>query len=663
MIIKKLVLRNFRVFQGVHEIELSPSKKKPIILFGGLNGSGKTSILTAIQLVLYGKMAFDSVLTNQNYIDQLSMLIYKNSETKEPEKFASIELTFTYNQAGKTSDFTVTRSWLLGHKDKLSLSQNGNPLKELNYDQCQGFLNELIPNGVAELFFFDGERIAALAEDESGKILQIAVRRLFGLDLIEKLRNDLIIYLKRQTINTLDVKHQEIINQLEQEKSICLKKAEQFRMSAHAIYVQISGIKDNIQKKEKLFSAKGGAFALTKSKEKEKVNILIKEKENLERAIRQEFDNTFPLSLAPKTLSLLFEQFQQEAELKHTQSFVSELTKFLDKLQIDMSFRSTSTAKIASEAIKDQLEDYLANKPSGEVLLDISERELGHYQKMIQTDANKSKERWQELQNRLIIVENELEQASLNIQRAPEDEQWLELFSQIRQLDHDRINKINEHNYLLDEAKKMLASALDKTKQIQKIHDQIRSQYNTNNSIAHAKNSLALLREYTASLTESRIKVLESTFLTAYKRLNRKEHEKLIAKVNPNTFDVELIDKKKQFINRKSLSAGEKQIYAIAILEALGKTSGRQLPVIIDTPLGRLDSKHRDKLVKHYFPIASEQVIILSTDTEIDKHYFLDSLKNKISHCYKIQFDNYTHSSQIKNGYFWQKPSENKETY
>ena len=207
----------------------------------------------------------------------------------------------------------------------------------------------------------------------------------------------------------------------------------------------------------------------------------------------------------------------------------------------------------------------------------------------------------------------------------------------------------------------MLVLALDKTRQIQKIHDQIRSQYNDNNSIAYAKNSLALLEEYMTSLTESRIQALEFNFLNSYKRLNRKENEQLTAKVNPMTFNVELIDSEGQFINRKSLSAGEKQIYAIAILEALGKTSGRQLPVIIDTPLGRLDSKHRDKLIKHYFPLAGKQVIILSTDTEIDENYFFNYLKNDISHSYQIQFNNKTYSSEIKNGYFWENSHKNKE--
>lgn len=661
MIIKKLVLQNFRVFHGVHEIDLSPNGNKPIILFGGLNGSGKTSILTAIRLALYGKTAFNDVLTNQGYIEQLSTLIYRNTEKNESEKSASIELTFTYNQSGKTSDFTVIRNWQLGHKDKLLLLQDGKELKELNYEQCQGFLNELIPNGVADLFFFDGEKIADLAEDESGKILQTAVRRLFGLDVIEKLRNDLIIYLKRHNTNTLDLEYQEKLNFLEQEKNTYLNKAEKYRDLASAIYIQILGITNDIQKKERLFSAEGGAFALTKSQEKEKVEILLKEKENIEKNIRQEFDNTFSLSLAPKILERLLEQLQQEVEVKQTQSFIKELNKFLNKLQVDMSFRSTTTAQIAREAIQDQLTDYLANKPSGNVFLDISERELGRYQQMISIDSNKSKIRFQELKDRLKEIETALEQATLNIQRAPEDEQLQELFSQIRMLGQERINKISEHNFLLEEAKKILSLALDKTKQIQKLHDQVRSQYNANTSITHAQNSIALLDKYSEFLTNSRIRALEFNFLTAYKRLNRKENENLTVKINPKNFDVELIDSKGQFINRKSLSAGEKQIYAIAILEALGKTSGRQLPVIIDTPLGRLDSKHRDKLVEYYFPLVSEQVIILSTDTEIDERYFFNYLRDDISRCYQIQFNNQTHSSSVKKGYFWQQHTTPKE--
>lgn len=665
MIIRKLVLNNFRVFQGKHEIKLTPNIEdhKPIVLFGGLNGSGKTSILTAIRLALYGKMAFEKTLQNQDYIEQLSALIFKDSVTKKIEKNASIELSFTYNQAGTDSEFTIIRSWQLDHKDHLLLLQNGKPLEELSYEQCQGFLNELIPHGVADLFFFDGEKIAALAEDESGTILQTAVRRLLGLDLIEKLRNDLVIYLKRSNTKNTDIQLQKQLNTLEKEKNEYLQLVEKYRVDADFVKARIDLITDEINKQERSLSAQGGAFALTKKQETEKATNLVKEKEILEKSIRQEFEGTFPLSLAPKILTKLLEQLQLETQVKQTMSFTKELNTFLDKLKKDMAFRSSSTFQIASEAIEDLLVDYLKNKPTTDILFDISERELGRYQQLIITESKKAQFRFQENQQRLAEVEVSLEQASINIQRAPDDAQLFNIFSTIREFDKERQKQIYEYKNLLVQAKKILAMALDNARKIQKLHESARSQYTIDNAVTHAQKMVNLLDQYSVSLTESRVKVLEANFINAYKRLNRKEHENLSVKISLETFDVELINDQGQAINRKSLSAGEKQIYAIAILEALGKTSGRQLPVIIDTPLGRLDSLHRDKLVKYYFPLASEQVIILSTDTEIDEHYFLDYLKDDISHSYQIKFDNKTHSSQISNGYFWQEYRKKKEVH
>lgn len=139
------------------------------------------------------------------------------------------------------------------------------------------------------------------------------------------------------------------------------------------------------------------------------------------------------------------------------------------------------------------------------------------------------------------------------------------------------------------------------------------------------------------------------------KRPNYVSCDFLLSFCNTTTFEVELIDENRQIISSKGLSGGEKQIYVIATLEALGKTSGKKLPIIIDTPLGRLDSKHRDKLIEHYFPEASHQVIILSTDTEIDEAYFgEDYLKDDISHAFEIQFDGATKSSKLREGYFWE---------
>lgn len=654
MIIKKLELHNFRVFAGTHEILLEPSNsKQPIVLFGGLNGSGKTSILTAIRLALYGRLAFEGIYQNQEYIDKLSTLIHNGVELKQQPNEASVGLTFTYNKDGEESEFTVIRSWSRGNKDQLSLLQNGALLNELNYDQCQGFLNELIPHGIADLFFFDGEKIASLAEDESGKVLQTAVRRLLGLDLIEKLRNDLTIYLKRQNSDAYGTRQQERIKELEESQDLHGKSAEQFRYAADLRKMSLDLISAELRKQEGQLAAQGGAFALTKAQEEKRVDGLLKEKNLLEKNIRHEFEGTFPYALAPTALKKLMAQLDTESAIKRSQNFSTEFVTFLAEIKKNDKFDSPELKRAVTKTLEQQLERYLAKELNGKVLLDISEREHGSLIQSINSDSRSSWIRFDKSRVALAEIENSLEQASANIQRAPEEEQLIDIFQSIRELDSKHQAALSEYKSLLSKAQDSLKKQLECAKQLQKLHDKEQTQYSSNIAIDNAKNTLVLLNNYADALTLARVRKLELKFSDAYHRLARKEDLQISARINPTTFDVELIDDQGIAINRKSLSAGEKQIYAIAILEALAKTSGRQLPVIIDTPLGRLDSHHRDKLIDNYFPSASHQVILLSTDTEVNEHYFFNRLETYTSFSYQIEFDSYSKSASLRLGYFW----------
>lgn len=664
MLIKQLVLRNFRVFNGTHVIDLAPKKRqhddnpRPIVLFGGLNGAGKTSILSAIRLALYGRFAFGSTTQQQEYVEELSTLVHNGSSSGEQPNEASIELVFTYNKGGQEAEFTVTRTWQKGKRDKLSLQQDGKVIQGLNYDQCQGFLNELIPHGIADLFFFDGEKIAELAEDESGTILRTAVRRLLGLDLIEKLRNDLMIFVKRQQSGQLAESQQQNLSILELKIKEFAFKTEQILEKADAAKIRIDLISKEIIQYETLLNSQGGAFAQTKTQEMQKVETFIKEKDRLEKALRHECDSSLPYALAPKTLSHLLDQINSEMQLKQANSFKKELNQFLTQLKQDISFRSGSTGKIAAEAIEDNLQEYLAGKPKGELLFDISEREAGMIQQSIEQDSKKAWQRFDLYRDQLAEIEEQLEQAAANIARAPEDDQLMSIFEKLRELDRQRESKRLEYSSLLEEAKQTKQQQLDCARQVQKVHDTARSLHNYSSAFKNAHETINLLDHYTELLTKARVKTLSTNFEVAYHKLARKEDLQLNAHINPETFDVELIDETGAVINRKLLSAGEKQIYAIAILEALAKTSGRDLPVIIDTPLGRLDSQHRDKLINHYFPFASHQVVLLSTDTEVDERYFVDQLRDDISHAYEIVFNAHTKSSKLKSGYFWELTKE-----
>ncbi|EED0710390.1 DNA sulfur modification protein DndD [Escherichia coli] len=664
MLIKQLVLHNFRVFNGTHTIDLAPRKRphdlnpRPIVLFGGLNGAGKTSILSAIRIALYGRLAFGLATQQQEYIEQLSALIHNGAYYIEQPEEASVELTFTYNKGGHETEFTVTRTWKKGKRDRLSLQQDGQPLSELDYDQCQGFLNELIPHGIADLFFFDGEKIAELAEDESGNILRTAVRRLLGLDLISKLHNDLMIFVKRQQSSQLASSQQQQIAELEKQSKELACQTEALLESADFAKSRIEFLSKDITHYEGLLNAQGGAFAQTKAQEKQKVETLLKDKEHLEKALRQECDGSLPYALAPTILSHLLQQIADETQIKQAKSFEKELSQFLTQLRNDIAFRSAGTGKIAAEAITDNLKDYMATKPKGDLLFDISEREAGMLQQSIEIDSKRALQRFELYRTQLSEIEQQLEQAAANIARAPEDEQLMDLFEKLRDLDRQREAQLQKYRSLLEDAKRKKQQQLDCVRQIQKAHDAARYQHSYSSAFKNAQETINLLDRYSDVLTQARVKTLSTNFELAYRKLARKEDLQLSAHINPQTFDVELIDENGSVINRKLLSAGEKQIYAIAILEALAKTSGRDLPVIIDTPLGRLDSQHRDKLINHYFPEASHQVVLLSTDTEVDERYFVDQLRDDISHAYEIVFNAHTKSSTLKPGYFWELTKE-----
>ncbi|MEZ9132897.1 DNA sulfur modification protein DndD [Vibrio breoganii] len=661
MLITKLTLNNFRVFRGVHEIDLRPAParlsksgpiegtERPIILFGGLNGAGKTSILTAVRLALFGRQSFSQLLSNGDYVDALSELIHKGVGHGGVQDNASIELEFKYSQNGEENTYKVIRGWKRGKKDNLCLEKDGVQIPELNYEQCQGFLNELIPTGIADLFFFDGEKIAELAEDESGSVLKTAVRRLLGLDVIAKLKSDLNIFLKKQGAGALSQSLKEEMNSLDEQRIIHERKAEKLRSEADIIDAQIELVSHDILSLENKLSQNGGAWAKTREDEQQKVESLLKEKVELEKQIRMEMETNLPFSLAPKAMQKLQTQIKQEQQVKKKQNFGNELDSFLETL---CSKYPSFDTEMAQNAIADSFKAHVGEFDSTELLLDISDRQSSTIDYQLSNLSQDSFSRFDKARVRLQKVEEEIDNASSNIARAPEQEQVQELFADVRALDKKKEKLIIEYHGLLEKAKRELRLALETARQIQKLHDKHKDQSNKDQSVSNAQNSILLLEKFGEQLTKARVNQLENEFVQSYKKLARKEDLQLTASINPATFDVELVDEHGIKINRKAMSAGEKQIYAISILEALGRTSGRKLPIIIDTPLGRLDSHHRDKLVENYFPTASHQVVILSTDTEIDRNY-TSLIHDDIARTYEICFDGTTKASTLKDGYFW----------
>src|SRR3954452_24625900 len=194
MILEKLRLRDFGLFRGTQVFDLTPvqrqGKQRPIVLFGGINGGGKTTLFDAFQLALYGVRARCSKRSQLPYEDLLLQSIHLGAS---PAQGAGVWLSFRHSADGEEREYEVRRDWKVEEgkvRENLLVLQEGLPNYSLSRNWPQ-LVEELIPLEIAQLFFFDGEKIRSLVEDASSSAaLGAAIKALLGLDLVERLIAD-----------------------------------------------------------------------------------------------------------------------------------------------------------------------------------------------------------------------------------------------------------------------------------------------------------------------------------------------------------------------------------------------------------------------------------------------------------------------------------------
>lgn len=662
MIINRLTMTDYCVFQGTHTIDLKPraidGKERPIILFGGLNGTGKTTTLSAIRLALYGMRSIGRNISKRVYHEHLMECVHLPASTKERPTSSSIELEFEHGDKGVASTYSVLRQWNVdGEKveDNLSISKDGAHLQELSHEQCQAFLNELVPVGVSDLFFFDGEKIADLAEEEGSTALQGAINRLMGVDIIHRLRSDLEIYLKEQGLMDLPEAQRDEIAKLEGQYQTKRQEYEVLKAEKESLEDQNSLLTAEINTTERLIDERGGAWAASRKSEIGKVETLLKERDELEEKIRHTLSGVAPLLMAKRSSRNLLKTLGIEQETKRQMIVKDALFAQLKILKKNLAQAGVSSNEQDISNAVDRTFSDLFETSGGEVLHDLSESDFANIQHTIETVVPDQEALLKKLVSRLSTIEEQLELSSRNVERTP-DTAFLK--NEIDRL-KDETKKQVELEYAiktkLNNVKSALRESMDLLRQLRRLDEDLSKTKGRSLAVDYAEKARELLREFAERATANKVKRLEAEFVRAFQKLARKDDISLDASIDPQSFSVTLRDAHGNVIKKRQLSAGEKQIYAIAMLEALGRTTGRNLPIIIDTPLGRLDSKHRNKLVHNYFSMASHQVIILSTDTEIDEDFFVD-LQDDISHGYEITYDSDNRCSALVEGYFWKQP-------
>ncbi|MBW7469715.1 DNA sulfur modification protein DndD [Marinobacter sp. F4218] len=658
MLIQNLTLTNFRVYEGTNSFDLTPVKRfgqtRPIILFGGLNGAGKTSLLSGIRLALYGRRSLGSTVAQKRYENYLLESIHHSKQTDRSPNTASVELTFTYAKLGTENQYRVKREWERkgkGVKETLTIEQDGQSIQGLSYEQAQTFLNELIPIGVSDLFFFDGEKIAELADDTGGAALEQSIKKLLGLDVVERLSGDLTVLkrniTKRSSVESIQAEIDSAKAELEEKR----KDVEQVRQEITTVNSQRSEVQSQVNKLQKAINERGGHFSASRKHLESKLSHLQDQRGELTTQINALISDAAPLALAHDFCERSKSQIEKDLSSQTAHRELKLLRKYSKQLNERISGSIPKDAmKVVSRELDAILEQSSQNRP-GEIIHDLTPIQASRLFSTFD-DAQKQKADLAETFQALEHVESELDEIGVSLARAPDDILIANDFHNLQKL-QQHIGGFDAKLEALKKSGKEIANgAVEAARKLDRLYEEAAKTSDQKRMLDYIGGTNCLLKDFVDQTSEAKISDLEAQFTECFAKLARKDDLQLQIRIDAKTFQVQLLSVSGRPIAKDEISAGEKQIFAISVLEALAKTSGRQLPMIVDTPLGRLDSQHRSKLIDGYFPTASHQMIVLSTDTEVDESFYSD-LSPDISRAYKLEYDPKAGATRASEGYFW----------
>ncbi len=643
MIIKTLELHNFGVYAGTNTFEFR--SKKPIVLVGGLNGRGKTTFLEGVLIALYGKNSFAyAEESDQTYGQYLK----ERTNTADGTFESYVDLTFTMNSDG-TEQYEIRREWNGGKNrtaERVTVHKDGIFNRFLT-DNWAMFIENVLPSALSSFFFFDGEKIAKLAVEKTSDQMKQSIKALLGITVLDHLENDLNRIINRTAKNTVNQEEAEEIEKLREAKESASEELEKIDNTIIRINEDILTVKRKLDKANEDYVAKGGDIVTQRQELIEKRSTLRAKVSGINDTLLNDSSSELPLLLVEDLLENIREKAEKEQDYKTIGIAVDRMLKFLPKYK-----KSKDTAEI-EEFLKYYKKKYDGNRQGTQ--FNLSDSSLVQLQVLLDQRLIDKKKSTKDSQDKLKEALKESNQIDSYLSVDIDEKAIATLYKKIIKLEQE-LSELETKLELLHEKRRTangisISATSEFNRRVESYLKRVELNDDGDRIIKYANVANTIIDKYRIELQKKKVAEVAATMTKCYKLLANKKTLIDRVEMNPVTLDLIYLNSDGESVPRKSLSAGEKQLMVIALLWSLAICSKKRLPVIIDTPLSRLDSMHRQAVIKVYFPKASDQTIILSTDSEIDENYY-KMMKSNVGDEFTLSYNEKTKSTTIKKGYF-----------
>lgn len=713
MLINSITLKNFRSYEDETTLNFSPLGNQNIVLIGGENGAGKSTLFEAIKLCIYGPTTYGYIGQNYNYLDKIKNNINDNAfKNKYVECFISLDLSFT--EGTEVKNYNITRSWRYDNQkinETFTVISNGLNLSHEDKLYFDIYIKSIIPPSLFNLFFFDGEELSDFFTGRSANSnLKESILQLFNYDTFEILKKQLLSYQRsnsksNETLELAQKNYDELLDNS--------NKLKEDLESLNKLLLLSEEHLDNLNvKKSKIeedFRNSGGLLENEKSSLISRINKLENDRTNNYEYIKNFCNDTLPFLLVSDILKETKEQIYNEETLTSYEGVKNRLSsEIVEKSLLKHNLVTSDSNEIAITLLSNMFD--LTHIEKIESLLNLSQEDknsilalindievngnsykntvLSNYKKTAKTN-NKIKE----LRNKLNSTVSEdilngyleaIHLVEIEILEAQKNITTTEVTIEQKQ------DELKNKEYHLTRAKNEYTTLLQSSSTLDMSNDIIK-----------------YLEELLINITEDKIRLIENEFLNIFSKIIRKENyinsividnsfnttlyinkyynttellniiknlgfegldkkygskfsedlythykvtnnKDLEEKIRNDVFDEISISTK---ININDFSNGEKQIYIFSLIWAIIKSSGVEIPFIIDTPYARIDETHRNALSTTYLPNISKQVIILSTNKEIDSDLY-KVIKPYLCNEYLLLYNTEHRKTEIRNGYF-----------